>query len=449
MFHSVPYDEDKDMQQPIGTIVLLIFIGTYLAISSERVNRTAMAMTGMGLVGLVLWIAHTLDPLGEQGATFTHLVEAIEWQTLLFVTAMMVIVAIAGQSGMFQYMALNLAKPAGGHPQRIFIVFIVFVFFISLLFDTTSTILIMAPLTIEICKALEVDFKPFLIGEAVTANFASIPSVVGAVPNLVIAGETGLDAGFLFLTLMPLAVILLIVSLFIMLRWFDSSLVESEEALVDAVTIVTPERMIRSRTDFYAALFGIFILALGFMFGTAIGLEPSLIAVLVAFALLLMAHEHVERILSQISWGTVFFLIGIFGLVGSLEIVGAIDDMGLAVEQLVGENTGAAVGFLVWVPSVLSAIIDNIPVSVVLAPIAVTLAETSTSQLFSVVLVFAVNVGGYLLPIGAPANILAMAMAEKERDPISFAAFAKVASVLALIHLAIGTGWLLLLSVLV
>ncbi|TFF68654.1 hypothetical protein EU520_00085 [Candidatus Thorarchaeota archaeon] len=436
------------MQQPIGTIVLLIFIGTYLAISSERVNRTAMAMSGMGLVGFALWIAHELsDPADRQGATFTHLVETIEWQTLLFVTAMMVIVAIAGQSGMFQYIALNLAKPTGGHPRRFFIVFIVFVFFISLLFDTTSTILIMAPLTVEICKALEVDFKPFLIGEAVTANFASIPSIVGAVPNLVIAGETGLDAGFLFLALMPLSIILLFVSLFIMLRWFDSSLVEIGEDLVDAVTIVSPEQMIRSRTDFYAALFGIFILALGFMFGTGFGLEPSLIAVFIAFCLLLMVGERVERVLSQISWGTVFFLIGIFGLVGALEIVGAIDDMGAAVNELVAGNTGAAVGFLVWVPSVLSAIIDNIPVSVVLAPIAESFK--ATSMLFPAVLVFAVNVGGYLLPIGAPANILAMAMAEKQGDPISFAMFARFASVLAVIHLVIGTGWLLLLSLFV
>ncbi|MHA1138375.1 MAG: hypothetical protein ACTSSE_17985 [Candidatus Thorarchaeota archaeon] len=42
------------MQEPLGTLVLLVFIGTYIAISSEKVNRAALSMTGMGIAGLVL-----------------------------------------------------------------------------------------------------------------------------------------------------------------------------------------------------------------------------------------------------------------------------------------------------------------------------------------------------------------------------------------------------------
>ncbi|TFF68653.1 hypothetical protein EU520_00080 [Candidatus Thorarchaeota archaeon] len=437
-----------DNTQPVGVPILLIFIGTYLAISSEKVNRTATAMTGMGLVGLVLWIAYALDPGHSQGATFTTLVEGIGWQTLLFVTGMMVIVTIAEQSGMFQYIALNLTRPTGANPKRLFIVFIVFVFCISLLFDSSSTILIVAPLTVEICKALDVDFRPFLIGEAVTANFASMPSLVGAVANVVIAGETSLDAGLLFLTLMPLAVILLVVSLFLMLRWFKFGGMEVDEYLVDAVAVVDPDQMIRSRTDFYAAIVGILILVLGFMFGPSVDLEPSLIAVLVGFSLLLISRKRVKEILSSVSWETIFFLVGVFGLVQSLSIVGAIDDMGGAVQQLIGGNEAATIAFLAWIPAVLSAIINKIPVSVVLAPIVETLVQNVAfgSPLLPVVLVFAVNVGSYLLPIGAPGNIVAMGIAEQEGRPISLRMFAKVATVLAVIHLAIGTGWLFLLS---
>jgi Na+/H+ antiporter NhaD/arsenite permease-like protein len=435
----------------VGVLVLTIFIGTYLAISSEKVNRTAMAMTGMGLVGLVLWITYRLDPQNEEGALFTQLVGGIGWQTLLFVTGMMVIVTIAEQSGMFQYLALKLTRPTGADPRRLFIVFIVFVFFISLLFDSSSTILIVAPLTIQICKALEVDFRPFLIGEAVTANFASIPSLVGAVANVVIAGETSLDAGLLFLTLMPLAVILLIVSLFLMLRWFEASLVEADQYLVDAVTVVNPEQMIRSRGEFFASLIGLLILVLGFMFGPSAELEPSLIAVLVGFSLLLISRKRVKEILSNVSWETIFFLVGVFGLVEGLQIVGAIDEMGALVNQFVAGNAGAAIAFLVWVPSVLSAILNKIPVSVVLAPIVETLVQSPIygSPLFPIALVFAVNIGSYLLPIGAAGNIVAMGMAEQEGKPISLSDFAKVATVLAIIHLAIGTGWLFVLSLVI
>jgi len=432
------------MQEPVGTLVILIFIGAYLAISSEKVNRAAMSMTGMGFAGLVLW---------GFGTSFSTLIHSIEWSTILFIVSMMAIVSVAGHSGMFQYIALTLARPTGGDTKRLFTVFIVFVFFVSIVFDTTSTILIMGPLTIEVCKALEIDFKPFLIGEAITCNFASIPSIVGAVPNLVIAeevyqaGVTGFDAGFLFVVLMPLSVILLFVTLFILQRVFKGQLGDTEEEIVDEVFVVVPQHMIKSRSDFYLSLVAIAILTLAFTFGQGSGLEPPLVAIIVAFTVLLMTRERVENILSEINWNTVFFLIGIFGLVAALKIVGFIDDIGAAVGAVVAGDAGSAVAFLVWVPAVLSAIIDNIPVSIILAPIAASLA--ALSPVFPAILVFAVNVGGYLLPIGAPANLLAMAMAEDEHDPISFKTFAKIATPLAIIHLLIGTGWLFLMSLLI
>ena len=432
------------MQEPVGTLVLLVFIGTYIAISSEKINRAALSMTGMGFAGLVLW---------GFGTSFSTLVHSIEWNTILFIVSMMAIVSVAGHSGMFQYIALTLARPTGGDTKRLFTVFIVFVFLVSIVFDTTSTILIMGPLTIEVCKALEIDFKPFLIGEAITCNFASIPSIVGAVPNLVIAEEVflagviGFDAGFLFVLLMPLSVILLIVTLFILQRIFKEQLGDSTDEKIDEVFDVEPQQMIRSRSDFYLSLIAIAILTLAFTFGQGSGLEPALVAIIVAFMVLMMTRERVENILSEINWNTVFFLIGIFGLVTALKLVGFIDDIGNGVNTFVTGDVGGAVTFLVWVPAVLSAIIDNIPVSIILAPIAANLA--SVTPVFPAILIFAVNVGGYLLPIGAPANILAMAMSEDEHDSISFKAFAKIATPMAIIHLLIGTAWLYLMTLLI
>lgn len=433
------------MLEPVGTLILLVFIGTYIAISSEKVNRAAMSMTGMGIAGLVLWVFGT----GEM-KNFRTLVESIEWGTILFLVSMMAIVSVAGHSGMFQYIALTLAKPTGNNTSRLFTVFIVFVFLVSIVFDTTSTMLIIGPLTIEVCKALEIDFKPFLVSEAVTSNFASIPSIVGAVPNLVIAeqvfqaGVLGFDAGFLFILLMPLSVMLLLVTLVILQRVFSEQLRDTDADIAEEVFIVSPQHMIRSRSDFYLSLVAIAILTLAFTFGQGSGLEPALIAIIVAFMVLLMTRERVEDILSEINWNTVFFLIGIFGLVAALKIVLFIDDIGYAVTGIVEDNLGGAVAFLVWVPALLSSVIDNIPVSIVLAPIAANLA--SLTPVFPAILVFAVNVGGYILPIGAPANLLAIAMSENEHDPITFKAFAKIATPLAFIHLLIGTGWLFLMT---
>ncbi|MCF2137367.1 MAG: anion permease [Candidatus Thorarchaeota archaeon] len=428
--------------EPIAGPILLVFVGTYLLISSEKVNRTAMAMTGMGVVGLILWIANTADP--TQGAPFEQLVEHIEWHTILFITAMMIIVAVASSSGMFQYIAISISKPTEGNPRRLFVIFNVFVFAISLFFDTVSTILIIAPLTIEVCNALELDFRPFLISEAIVCNFASIPSIVGAVPNLVIADKTGLSASFLFLLLMPLAIILLLVTIPILLKVFENQLVPGPDDLINQMLLIDPEYMIRSRNDFYMSIVAILVLVFGFTVGTSMGAEPAMIAIIIAFFMLLVSREYVDNILRRVGWGTVFFLVGIFGLVAALDITGVIDDIGAAVGTIIGGDVTTAILFLIWIPAGLSAVIDNIPVSVVLAPLAVQFA--TVTPVLPAVLILAVNVGGYLLPIGAPANLLVIALAEVEHRPITLASFAKIATTLAIIHLAIGTAWLLFIS---
>ncbi len=434
----------------LGGLVLAIFVMTYAIISTEKVNRTAMSLLGMSVVGVVLWAAYTLGH--PDGHPFHELVSHVEWSTVLFVTAMMIIVAVASASGMFQYIALNLARPSGGNHRSLFIVFICFVFGMSLFFDTTSTMLIMAPLTIEVCKALDVDFRPFLVCESLTCNFASIPSIVGAVPNLVIAGTLaespvqtpiGVFAGQLFVVFLPLSIILLVVTLPIMLKWYEKSFGTTEEHIVDAVFDIDPAYMIKSRGAFYASIIAMVALIMGFGIGPLFGFEPIMIALIVAALMLLLTHERVNEFLGAVGWDTVFFLVGLFGLVVALEFTHLIEELGDAVDVLIGDNQVAAVIFLTWIPAMLSAFLDNLPVSAVLAPIA---ADFSTvSPVIPLALVFAVNIGGYLFtPLGSPANMVAMGFAEKEGQYISFSEFAKIGTVLGLIHLAIGTGWLLL-----
>jgi len=419
-------------------LIIIVFVVTYIAISSEKVNRTAAAMLGMGAAGIVLW--------ATGAGTFPDIVDHIEWSTILFITSMFIIVTIAASSGMFQFLALELTRPTQGQTRKLFVSLLGFVFVISLFFDTTSTMLIMGPLTIELCKALDIDFRPFLISEAVTCNFASIPSIVGAVPNVIIAEQAAVDPGFLLTTLLPLSIILFVISVPFLLRIFEDQLQPSEEELVSQMMLIKPQYMIRSRTDFYLSIVAMMILVFGFTLGHALvpPFQPALIAITVASALLLISRELVDDILKRVNWGTIFFLVGLFGLVAALDITGVIDTLGVGIGNLIGGNVLLGIVFMTWVPALLSAVIDNIPVSAVLAPIALQFA--AVSPLLPVALIFAVNVGGFILPIGSPANILALAFAEKERKPIRMKDFAKVATPLGFLMLLIGTGWLLALG---
>lgn len=429
-----------------GLAVLSIFIGTYLIISTEKVNRTGTSLFGMGLIGFVFWAAEVLHhPVTEEWhhSPFAELALGIEWDTVLFVTSMMIIVAVAGASGMFQYIALRLVRPSGGDHRRLYIIFMLFVFGISLFFDTVSTMLIMSPLTIEVCRALDIDFKPFLVSESITCNFASIPSIVGAVPNLVIAGRTGLDAGVLFIAFMPLALILLLVSFPILLKWYSKSFGTTDRHRVEAIFDIDPTYMIKSRLDFYSSVVAIIILVIGFSLGPTFGLAPPMFALCIAAFMLILSHERANKFLTEVGWDTVFFLVGLFGLVVALQVAGLIDDLGNVIESIIGTNANIATTFMVWIPAMLSAFLDNLPVSAVLAPIAVRFADVS--PVLPLALVFAVNIGGYIFtPLGSPANMVAIGFSEKEHDAIPFIEFVKIGTILGIIHLAVGSAWLLL-----
>ena len=431
----------------VALAIIVVFIGTYVLISTEKVNRTAMALLGMSLAGFIFWVAMEIQILVIEHP-FEVLIAEIEWTTIIFIIAMSMIVSVAAASGLFQFIALKIAARSEGNHKKLFITFLVFVSGISLFFDTVSTMLIAAPLTIEICKALEIDFKPFLISEAIVCNFSSIPSLVGAVPNLVIAGQTGLDVGFLFVAFMPLSIILFLVSLPILLRWFSSTFGSTDEHRIYAVFSIDPATMIKDKWDFNISAVAIIILVIGFAIGPGFGLFPPMVAIFVAGFLLLLAHERANEFLNRVGWPTVFFLVGLFGLVGALSITGLIEALGNSFEPIIGDDPAFALVFLTWIPAMLSAFLDNLPVAAVLAPIAVQFA--GVSPILPLALVFAVNIGGYIFtPLGSPANMVVIGLSEREHDPISFIEFVKIGTILGLIHLTIGSGYLLLLNALI
>jgi Na+/H+ antiporter NhaD/arsenite permease-like protein len=124
-------------------------------------------------------------------------------------------------------------------------------------------------------------------------------------------------------------------------------------------------------------------------------------------------------------------------------MTGLIAGLGGALEGLIGDSSVLAIVFMVWVPATLSAFLDNLPVSAVLAPIALQLAPVSS--ILPLVLIFAVGVGGNVFtPLGSPSNMVAIGFSEREHDPISYRDFAVAGTIAGMAHLIIGTVWLLL-----
>ncbi|MGY5870776.1 MAG: SLC13 family permease [Candidatus Thorarchaeota archaeon] len=414
-----------------GALVLVILIVTLLVIISERVNETATALFAMSIVGGILYLAY--------GLTFGDFVLLMPWDTILFVTAMLIVVAVAASSGMFQYIALVLIHRTRGNPRMIFVTFMSFVFAISLFLDPLPTMLVMGAFTVEVCKTLDMDFRPVLISEVIVANFASIPSLVGSVPNLVIVVESGIEVSLMFTVLMPLALILFAITIPLLLRQFGDKLVSDDGADWNVLYMIKPSVMIKSRHDFYLSLIAMTTLVLGFTIG-ALRVEASLIAMLVASGMLVFSHERAKDLIRHLSWDTIFFLVGLFGIIAALESANVISEFVNGMLALIGQNIFLAIGLMIWIPGLVLSIIDNIPVAALLAPLGLQLGAINAVVPLS--LIVGTNIGGYIIPFGDAPNMIAVGLAADEGKPISFWNFTKIALPLGLIHLVVSTIYL-------
>jgi Na+/H+ antiporter NhaD/arsenite permease-like protein len=420
-----------------GAIIVIILIVTLLVILSERINETAMTLLAMSIVGGVLYLAYEF--------TFTEFVLLMPWDTILFVTAMLIVVAVAASSGMFQYIALVLIRRTQGSPRMIFVTFMSFVFVISLFLDPLPTMLVMGVFTVEVCKAVDLDFRPILISEVIIANFASFPSLVGSVPNLVIVVEASIDLPFMFIILMPLSLILFFLTIFILLHFYGDSLVVEGGSDWNVLYMIKPSVMIKSKHDFYLSIIAMSILILGFTIG-AVRVEASLIAMMVASGMLVFSHERAKDLLRTLSWDTVFFLVGLFGIIAGLERTGVINEFVNGTKDLIGQNVFIAIGMMIWIPGFVLSLIDNIPIAALLAPLGLELGKINA--VVPLALIIGANVGGYMIPFGDAPNMIVVGLAADEGKPISFIEFTKIALPLGFIHLLVSTAYCFLIALL-
>ncbi|MBN2230083.1 MAG: hypothetical protein JW779_10895 [Candidatus Thorarchaeota archaeon] len=399
-----------------------------MVILSERINETAAALLAMSIVGGILYLFY--------GFTFTEFVQLMPWDTILFVTAMLIVVAVAASSGMFQYIALVLIRRTGGEPKRIFITFMSFVFVISLFLDPLPTMLVMGVFTVEVCKTVDLDFRPILISEVIVANFASFPSLVGSVPNLVIAVNSNIDITLMFIFLMPLSILLFIITIYLLLWKYGDSLKVEGTSDWNVLYMIKPSVMIKSRHDFYLSLIAMTILILGFTIG-AVRVEASLIAMLVASGMLVFSHERSKDLLRALSWDTIFFLVGLFGIIAGLEQTNVISDFVNGTMAIIGNNIFLAMGIMIWIPGFVLSLIDNIPVAALLSELGLQLG--AINPIVPLTLIIGTNVGGYMIPFGDAPNMIAVGLAADEGKPISFIDFTKIALPLGFLHLVVST----------
>lgn len=412
-------------------IALTVFILTYGIIISEKINRTTIAFVG----AIVLVI---IKVIGLEDA-----IESIDFHTIGLLIGMMIIVAIMKNTGIFQYIAIKAAKKAKGDPWKILLTLSIITAISSALLDNVTTVLLIAPVTLVITETLEINPIPFMIAQILAANIGGTSTLIGDPPNIMIGTATNLGFMDFIINLFPIVVIILIVTLFILKMIYGKQLVV-KEALKSKIMKFDENLALTDKKLLVQSLVVLGITVLGFVLHQFLGLESTTVALAGAAILLLISKSDPDEVLQQVEWPTIFFFAFLFILVGSLEKVGVIDLLAKGIMDLTKGNLLFTSLLVLWVSSLASAFLDNIPFVATMIPLIKSIGALSTISITPLwwALALGACLGGNGTLVGSSANVIVAGILEKHKHKLSFIDYFKIAFPLMILSIILSTVYL-------
>lgn len=414
------------------TVAVIIFVVAYALIISEKVHRTIVA-----LMGAVLMIGFGI--LSQEVA-----IHHIDFNTLGLLIGMMTIVNITAETGLFNFLAIWSAQKVKADPMKLLLALSLLTAVCSALLDNVTTVLLTVPVTFSITSQLKVDVKPFLMAQILSSNIGGTATLVGDPPNIMIGSAVGLSFMDFIMNLTLPAIIIFIITVFI-LEWLYGKSLHTTPELQAQVMKLDPYKQIRDKVLVKKCLIVLSLTMLLFVMHSALGLESATAALAGASLLLLVTfhrdEEMIAKVLSKVEWVAIFFFAGLFILVGGLVETGVIKMLAEeAIKITQGSVEGTAI-LIIWMSAIASAFVDNIPFVATMIPLIKDMGAMGLNNLEPMwwSLALGACLGGNGTLIGASANVVVASMAAQHGKQISFIGFMKVAFPCMILSVIIST----------
>ena len=405
---------------------ITIFILAYIAIASEKVDKTIAAMIGAGL----MVVFHVAD--------FTEMLGKVDLNVLGLLIGMMIIVNVMATTGVFEYLAVLIARQTRGNGVLVTVEFLLATAIISAFMDNVTTIILMAPITILITQLLGLPTVPVLILEALFSNIGGTATLVGDPPNILIGASCNLSFNDFIINLAPVVLLIMVVCLGAVVLLMRKKLQSNPDSVVQ-VQLTQPRRAILDPARLKRSLIVFALVLLGFFTSRLIHLEPGLIAICGAFVMVPVCRLELAHMLEKVEWNTILFFCGLFMMVGALEIDGVFTLLGEHMVSLTRGNFALTMMIILWGSAILSAIIDNIPLVISMIPLINSIVpvfarqmgiEADTEAIRQQIseplfwsLALGACLGGNGTLIGASANVVISQIAHKNNYKLSFKDF--------------------------
>lgn len=400
---------------------LVIFGLLYVMLVGEWVHRAAAALAA----ALAVVFGGLLPP--------ARAVAAVDWNTILLLFGLMVLVSLGEEVGLFPALASWVRQVTGPSPWGTILGFMIVVAVLSSVLPNLSVILILGPALFTAAEHLDMDPVPLLVFAIMASNLAGLATLVGDPPNILIGTAAGLSFTQFVTHLGPLALVLVL-----MVVGYARLALKAPDrpaARWHPTSIPHPRRGWALGVVLGATL-------VGFILQSDLGLPVGLIAVAGATLALLLVGGDVEHHLREVDWGTLVFFAGLFVVVGALVRAGVIRAAGTwLLAQHLGDGLPVA---LLVATAVCSAVLDNIPIVAAAIPLVSGIVAQDPQYGLTLWLALATGaaVGGNATLLGASANLVGVSLARTRGYALSFKTYLRWSLPLSGATLAVAVAWL-------
>lgn len=411
-------------------VAVAVFVVVMITIMTEKLHRSLAAIT----VAMIVLALHVMP--------FDAAMEHIDFNTLGVLLGMMLFVSVVKLSGVFEFLAIKCARLAKGDPWKIMLLFVLLTAVLSAFLDNVTTVLLIGPMTLTVCKLLDVNPIPFFMTEILASNIGGTATLIGDPPNIMIGSAAGYSFFDFILYDAPAVAIILVAILGVFYALYGRKMNVDDEHKARIMEL-DEHAQIKNRRLLKQSVVMTALVVVGFMAHGALGLESCIIALGAAGIIMLISGESIEEALSNVEWTTLSFFAGLFVIVGALAETGVIGMLANGLIDATGGNVFITMLVLLIGSAVISSFLDNIPFVATMIPILLAMESTGMDV---TPLWWAVSLGACLggngTLIGASANVVLSDISKKHGYEITFAKFFKTGFPIMLLTILIAGVYL-------
>ncbi|MGP0070851.1 MAG: anion transporter [Bryobacteraceae bacterium] len=395
---------------------ILIFAITYSVLAIGRLPGFRIDRTGAAIIGASFMV-------GVNALSLEEAYHAINFDTIILLFGMMIVVANLQLSGFFSLVAERVVERA--HSPLVLLIAIVAVSGVFSAFFVNDTMcLVLTPLVIEIAAALRRNPVPYLLAVAMAANIGSVATITGNPQNMMIGSFSGIPYRHFMAALGPVAAAGLVLAVGVVFLSYRREFGTAAEVAVEKRAVRVDRGLMWKSLAIALAMIAMFF----------VGWPVPKVAIVAGAVLLISRRVRPERVYHRIDWPLLVMFAGLFIVIAGVEKTSLETELAALAGRLHLDNTFLLSGMT----AVLSNLVSNVPAVLVFKPFIGQLADPQRAWL---VLAMASTLAGNLTVVGSVANLIVIQQARDEVR-IGFWEYFRVGAPLAVTTILLGAAWI-------